>query len=188
MVHIARTKFHYLSRCAPDTSIVLGDARLSLGRGVPARFDVLAVDAFSSDAIPVHLLTREAIAVYARALTPGGILMIHISNRFMDLEPVLAASSDWQARVRVVNTDKTRPGLEDSGSDWVMLARDPTTIARALAAMPPGEWRAIRPHADFRPWTDDYTSVLPLLKRPWSREHSAPYPVKWHPEPAPPAR
>src|SRR3546814_1330524 len=103
MVRIARdpAKFTFLSHCAPDTPNVLGDARLELAKQPPGRFDTLVIDAFSSDAIPLHLLTREAVGIYARSLKPDGILLIHISNRFFDLEPVLAAEAKargWSAR------------------------------------------------------------------------------------------
>ena len=92
MVDIARDpeKFTFLSDCAGDTPIVIGDARLKIAEQPAARFDVLVIDAFSSDAIPLHLLTKEAIGIYQRALKPDGILLIHISNRFFGLEPVLA--------------------------------------------------------------------------------------------------
>ncbi|HYD37727.1 MAG TPA: fused MFS/spermidine synthase, partial [Allosphingosinicella sp.] len=94
------SRFTFLSRCAPRARIVLGDARLSIAREPAGRLDLLAVDAFSSDAIPIHLLTREALQVYRRALKPDGLLLIHISNRYLDLEPVLAAAAErdgWQA-------------------------------------------------------------------------------------------
>src|SRR3954470_15480219 len=94
------SRFPFLSRCAPHARIVLGDARLSLARRPPGRLDLLAVDGFSSDAIPIHLLTREALQVYRRALKPEGLLLVHISNRYLDLEPVLAAaakSDGWHA-------------------------------------------------------------------------------------------
>jgi hypothetical protein len=81
--------FHYLDECAPDSQTVLGDARLSLAREPDSRFDLLVIDAFSSDSIPVHLITREAIDLYFRKLDNDGVLLIHISNRYVDLEPVL---------------------------------------------------------------------------------------------------
>src|SRR3546814_1398052 len=88
--------------CSSDlVPIVLGDARLELAKQPPGRFDTLVIDAFSSDAIPLHLPTREAVGIYARVLKPDGILLIHISNRFFDLEPVLAAEAKargWSAR------------------------------------------------------------------------------------------
>src|SRR5690606_10698778 len=83
--------FTYLESCTPDAPVVLGDARLALGRDSAARYDVLVLDAFSSDAIPVHLLTREALRHYLSRLTPDGVLAIHISNRYLNLRPAVAA-------------------------------------------------------------------------------------------------
>jgi spermidine synthase len=85
--------FTLLSACAPDAAIVRGDARLSLAEEPDQNFDVLVVDAFSSDAIPVHLLTREALALYVRKLRPDGVIVMHISNRFMELASVVAAGA-----------------------------------------------------------------------------------------------
>jgi len=85
-------KFTYLSGCAPGAQIVLGDARLKLAQVRPGTYDLLAIDAFSSDSIPLHLFTHEAFGVYMQALAPRGVLMVHISNRFIDLEPALAAA------------------------------------------------------------------------------------------------
>jgi hypothetical protein len=90
MVEIARTRFSFLSKCAPDARIVLGDARLRLAEEAPNSMDILAVDAFSSDAVPMHLLTREALAVYGKAVQQDGIVLFHISNRYLDLKPVIA--------------------------------------------------------------------------------------------------
>src|SRR5690606_37883262 len=86
-----RHEFTFLDRCAPDAPVIIGDARLRLESLPQDHFDILVVDAFSSDSIPLHLLTREAQRVYFRTLSPDGLLLIHISNRFIDLEPVLAA-------------------------------------------------------------------------------------------------
>src|SRR3546814_11158604 len=98
MVDLAREpeKFPFLSDCAPGAPIVIGDARLRIAEQPAGHFDIIVIDAFSSDAIPLHLLTKEAIGIYARALKPDGILLIHISNRFFGLEPVPAAGA--QAR------------------------------------------------------------------------------------------
>src|SRR3546814_10640125 len=88
---------------SPGAPIVIGDARLRIAEQPPGHFDIIVIDAFSSDAIPLHLLTREAIGIYARTLKPDGILLIHISNRFFGLEPVLAAEAKargWTAPVR----------------------------------------------------------------------------------------
>ncbi len=170
MVGIARDPgaFTFLSRCLPQADIVVGDARLTLAKERPGSMDVLVIDAFSSDAIPMHLLTREAIASYARLLSPRGVLMIHISNRFLDLKPVLAAAAREEgltARLRHYKpTPQDAKDHAHGASVWVALARDPAQLTR-IAAGRPGDWQAIPPRPGFRAWTDDHGSILPLLKR-----------------------
>ncbi len=162
-------RFTFLSRCAPQARVVLGDARLSLARQPAGRFDLLAVDGFSSDAIPIHLLTREALQVYRRALKPDGLLLVHISNRYLDLEPVLAAAAErdgWHAAVL-----DYAPGIGDEGrnvtrSIWVAMANDRDTLLTLGIAS--GEdayrWRPLKGRPGFAGWTDDYASILPLLE------------------------
>ena len=157
-----RGRFTFLARCNPGAKIVLGDARLSLERQAAGSLDVLALDAFSSDAVPMHLLTREAFAGYARVLAPNGLLAVHISNRFLDLSPVVAeaaAKGGWQGLLLVHEAS----ALEESGSDsaWIVMSRDPFAIGVATAE---GDWRRLTPRAGFRAWTDDYASILPLLR------------------------
>jgi SAM-dependent methyltransferase len=170
IVKVARDprRFTFLSGCAPDARVVLGDARLSLARQPSSSLDLLAVDAFSSDAVPMHLLTREAIDVYGRALQPSGLLMMHISNRYLDLKPVLAANAaalGWQARlIRYDPTAKERL-LEDAHpSVWVAMSRDPATLDSLVRAGPEGSWEKLRAHPDFPGWSDDYASIIPLLR------------------------
>src|SRR3546814_4657455 len=125
--------------CAPDTPIVLGDARLELAKQPPGRFDILVIDAFSSDAIPLHLLTREAVGIYARVLKPDGILLIHISNRFFDLEPVLAAEAKargWSAALRM----DPGPPREDgnlTGSNSAALTATPQRLTELTGGIRP---------------------------------------------------
>ena len=104
-------RFTFLSKCLPDVKVVIGDARLTLAATAPNSADVLAIDAFSSDAVPMHLLTAEAFATYRRHIAPNGLLMVHISNRFLDLEPVLAAlaAQGWASAARDYDvTDEER--------------------------------------------------------------------------------
>jgi SAM-dependent methyltransferase len=168
------TRFTFLSRCAPKARIVLGDARLSLAREPAGRLDLLAVDAFSSDAIPIHLLTREALQVYRRALKPDGLLLVHISNRYLDLEPVLAAAAKrdgWQAAALDYSPDPADEGRNLSRSIWVAMALDRDTLVTLGIAS--GEdahlWRPLRSRPGFAGWTDDYASILPVLEgwRAW---------------------
>ncbi len=168
VVRIARTDplFNYISICKPDLRVDLGDARLRL-KAYPKRFDTIAVDAFSSDAIPLHLMTTQAFDGYAEALKPGGLLLVHISNRFIDLEPVvakIATAGGWTVSVRRYNPPdpSVQPhGQWDTPSWWIALSRDPDSI-RTLTA--DGGWRPIKTRADLRVWTDDYASVLPVIR------------------------
>lgn len=174
MVAIARdpAKFTFLSHCAPDTPIILGDARLEIAKQPPGRLDILVIDAFSSDAIPLHLLTEEAMGIYARALKPGGLLLVHISNRFFDLEPVLAEEArarGWAAAIRM----DPGPPREDgnlTGSNWVALAANPERLVQLTGPLRPrdkardaGAWVPLEGRAHFDRWTDDYASTLPVL-------------------------
>jgi SAM-dependent methyltransferase len=169
IVRIARDKriFSYLSRCKPDIAIDLGDARLRLGDHRQA-FDMLAVDAFSSDAIPLHLMTAEAFETYAQALKPGGLLLVHISNRHLDLEPVVAAIArrqGWHAALRDYASPADQPpGIMYTRSQWIMLSHDGGAVQRVLDASKAADWRPLRERRGFRAWTDDYASALPLLK------------------------
>lgn len=155
--------FTFLARCAPDAPIHFGDARLELAKLPAGRFDMLVIDAFSSDSIPVHLLTREAIAIYRRAMSPGGVLLMHISNRYIALEPVmaaLAADAGLSARQRL---DLAPGSAGRTASVWVALSADPTALQRLEAAGPPGAWQAL-PAALGPPWSDDFASILPFLR------------------------
>ena len=153
--------FTFLADCAPDARVVLGDARLSLAREPAGRFDVLAIDAFSSDAIPIHLLTGEAFATYDRAIGGGGLLVLHISNRFFNLAPMvsaLAAQSGWRGLVRRHTEDV---GAGQSPSVWIALSKDSSRLAR-LQSQRRGAWEDLPPPAET-PWTDNNASLLQLL-------------------------
>jgi len=164
VVSVAQRFFTYLSDSAANIQLVTGDARLmlegELRAGYRQEFDVLVVDAFSSDAIPVHLLTRESLALYGRHLRAGGIILFHASNHYLDLLPVMRTLGE-EAGYRVVllrsSDDKTTGTI---GSSWLAMSRSGAFIdGQALATA-----RASLPSAANRPWTDDYASLLPLLK------------------------
>lgn len=175
MVDIARdpSKFTFLSDCAGDTPIVIGDARLQLANQPAGRFDIIVIDAFSSDAIPLHLLTREAIGIYARALKPDGILLVHISNRFFGLEPVLAEEATARGWTSAIRMDPGPVGDEYgdlTGSNWVALTATPQRMAQLTGGIRPrtyasddGVWVPLKARANFERWTDDYASTLPVL-------------------------
>ena len=132
VMSIAQSEFTYLGDSAAKIELALGDARLTLEREAPQSFDVLAVDAFSSDAIPVHLITREALGTYLRHVKPDGIVAFHVSNRFLDLIPVVARlAKEHGAHAVLVRDD---PDEEEdhtrSRSDWVLVSRDPAALKR----------------------------------------------------------
>ncbi|HEX6630181.1 MAG TPA: fused MFS/spermidine synthase, partial [Gemmatimonadaceae bacterium] len=160
--------FSYLSECTPDARVVLGDARLSLAHADPAtRYDVLVLDAFSSDAIPVHLLTREALEVYRAHLAPGGIIAVHVSNRYLDLRPVvgnLAADAGMTALLGEERRldDAARARLH-TASIWVALADSPAPL-EALGIRRP-RWSALAWDTGTGLWTDDFSNVLGVLSR-----------------------
>ncbi len=169
MVRIANSPrlFTYLRDCAPESDIVLGDARMSLAVVPDSTFDLILLDAFSSDAIPVHLITREALALYVRKLRSGGIVLLHISNRYLELQPVVVElARDARLAGALGDYDVTpQERLElKHGSRWVALARSPTTLA-SLVRQP--LWRVLAPTADVQVWTDDFSDVLSVLR--WRR-------------------
>jgi SAM-dependent methyltransferase/MFS family permease len=164
VLQLARQEFSFLADSPAKVEVALGDARLTLEREPPQNFDVLAVDAFSSDAIPVHLITREALGVYLKHVKSGGIVAFHVSNRFLDLIPVVARIAKEQgAHAVLVNDD---PDDEDeslrSRSDWVLVSRDPA----ALESEPivEGGGREAEDQPRWRTWTDDYSNLIQILK------------------------
>ena len=164
VVRLARTHFAALRNCAPHASIAVGDARLLLDRE-RRTLDFLALDTFASDAIPVHLLTLEAFRIYLRVLARDGILAVHISNRSLDLEPVLAALAERVglfARIKRYSAPKDLPPPRPSASSTVVvLTRDEGTF-RALDL--DAGWTALGSPDRVRAWTDDYASIVPLLR------------------------
>jgi spermidine synthase len=164
---IARTPqyFTFLTDCPVATRVVIGDARITLAREQDASYSLLVLDAFTSDAIPVHLLTREAFGLYTRLLDAQGVLLIHVSNRHLRLESVvteLAAASGLTGLYadHSATSDHEELDLEYS-CDWILLARD-TAHLGALAA--DGRWRALVPSAGRRVWSDDYSNVFSVLR------------------------
>ena len=155
-------KFTYLRDCSPRAQVVIGDARISLARVTSGSFDLLAIDAFSSDSIPLHLLTDEAFGVYFDALAPQGVLFVHISNRYIDLEPALAALVRRRGLHAAVREDSPPEESPFTGSTWIAISRDPDRLA-ALARMAPAmPWRkpvAAAPSV----WSDDHASILPYV-------------------------
>jgi SAM-dependent methyltransferase len=161
VVQLARSEFTFLSDSPAMVETALGDARLSLEREPSHQFDVLIVDAFSGDAIPVHLLTREAFAVYFRHMKPDGVLAVHISNRNLDLAPVVKHASNHygkEARLVDANKDESR-GL--AGSAWILIS-DRADVFESEELK--DNVIAVEPKSAIRPWTDDYSSIYTILK------------------------
>lgn len=160
VARVARERFTYLSDSAADCSVVTGDARLALEAG-GGPFDVLVVDVFSGGAIPVHLLTREALGLYSRRMARGGVLAFHVTNRFLDLRPVLAAlAADGGfhgASAASEPGDLVRG--EEYHSVWVVLSRD----AAKVKALEKDGWTPLGP-ALAEPWTDAHAGLLSALK------------------------
>jgi SAM-dependent methyltransferase len=163
--------FSFIAQCKPDIRIVVGDARLKLVEEPAGRFDLLAVDAFSSDAIPLHLLTREAFETYSRTLSPEGVLLVHVSNRFLDLEPVVAAIAKemgLSARAFWYQPDVDGRTESYNASIWIALTADEAAMTRFTEATgQSGNWLPIATRQGVPAWTDGFASVLPVLKPVW---------------------
>ena len=160
VLQIARTQFKYLTESPAKVDVVLGDARLNLEREPSQQFDVLAIDAFSSDSIPVHLITREALGVYLRHLKPNGIVAFHVSNRFLELAPVVAQiAAEHGAVARVV--EQSAKDEDDTTSDWVLVSRDPSALQGPVLKDIAQE---VKLRTQWRVWTDDYSNLIQILK------------------------
>ncbi len=163
VLHLSRNgSFTYLQDCAPKAKVVLGDARIELTRQPRGAFDFLAIDAFSSDSVPMHLFTHEAFGVYLDALAPRGVMMVHISNNYIDLEPPLAAEIRARGLHAAMRFDNPDRALEQFASQWVAVSRDPAQIARIRRLAPNFEWKALGKPAPAV-WRDDHASVLPYV-------------------------
>jgi SAM-dependent methyltransferase len=168
MVEVARSRFSFLRQCAPQARIVLGDARLSL-RNMPAdSLDILALDAFSSDSVPMHLLTREALADYGRVLQRDGIVLYHVSNRYLDLRPVvadLAEQGGWNSAMLEYVPEEEEELANATISVWIALSRNPAAINRLVELSGPDaeKWTVLETQPGFSGWSDDHASILPIL-------------------------
>jgi hypothetical protein len=155
------TYFTYLRECAPEARIVLGDGRMSLAAGPKGEYDLLILDAFSSDAVPIHLVTREAMSLYLDKLAPGGLLVFNITNRHLDLQTVignLAADAGLLCRVQHdLAIDPRDAGRGKMASQWAIVARSAGDFGR-LATDPRWTTPRIRPGTSV--WTDNFNSLL----------------------------
>lgn len=164
VVRIARDNslFTFLHDCSPQAGVVLGDGRLTIARAPDHSYDLIVLDAFGSDAIPVHLLTREALLLYTQKLKPGGVLLFNVSNRYVGLAPILAREAASLAMVCYERIDpQGDPATRKFPSDWVVITPQDT----ALAALPTrAGWQKLGADPRSPLWTDDFNDVLSVTR------------------------
>lgn len=160
VVDIARTQFSYLTDSRAQVETVLGDARLTMEREAPQGYDVIAIDAFSSDSIPVHLITREAMAAYLKHLKPDGVIAFHVTNRFLKLAPVVKMIAEEQKLPTMLVVDEADEN-DLSKTDWVLVTRNRTLLARKDITSAAS---AIDTIPGLAVWTDDYNNLFRILK------------------------
>lgn len=156
--------FTYLANCGARCAVTIGDARLSLARARPQQFGVIILDAFSSDAIPIHLLTREALALYVSRLAPGGVIALHISNLHLSLSPVLGRLAQAEGLTALWQREPASAGSFADGkfpSEWMVLARDARDLGRLTTD---SRWIAPRVESSTPLWTDDFSNILSVLR------------------------
>jgi hypothetical protein len=156
--------FTYLSDCSSDVKVVLGDARLSLTQEPSNQFDLLVLDAYNSDSIPIHLITQEALQLYLDKMTDHGLLIFHISNQYLDLKPVVRNLAQKQGLVCLLQYDLTLSEqqrlLGKETSQWAVMARTLEDLG-SLGNDP--RWERLR-GSDGPVWTDSYSSIFSVLK------------------------
>lgn len=153
--------FSYLSDCRAKWKVVLGDARLTMEKAPAQHYGIIILDAFSSDAIPVHLITKEAVDLYFSKLDQNGVLLIHITNRYVNLAPVLAKLADELGFADRFRDDDEDPAIGKDGSTWVLLARS----EKDLGGLSRNEnWKKIEPRDRVAAWTDDFSNILSVFK------------------------
>lgn len=162
VLQLARGEFSFLNESRAATKVHMGDARLSLERMAPLNLDVLAVDAFSGDSVPVHLLTKEAMELYWRHLNAAGVLAVHISNRYLDLEGVVQAGAAATGKVALEFADERDDSDEVCyASTWILVMNEATRKANAGRL---GAGKAMETPAGFRVWTDSFSNLIGVLR------------------------
>ncbi len=161
--------FTYLSRCAPTSKIVLGDARLRLRDAPDGQYGLIVLDAFSGDSIPMHLLTKEALALYLHKLAPGGLIAYHVSNLYFNLAPTLGnLAQDAHLTAMVANDTQISAAEHDAGklpSIWIVMARNPADLDTLAADRSHAyRWELLEGQPGSRLWTDDYSNLLGVVK------------------------
>jgi hypothetical protein len=162
--------FTYLSKCAPNAQLVLGDARLTLADAPDGQYDIILVDAFSSDAIPIHLLTREAMAVYLKRLSPRGLVVMHVSNRHLELASVVGGIARANGMVAMVNRGDSDQEADSSDYKFVGTVTAAARVNADFGTLPRNkDWQALNPDPRQWVWTDDYSNVIGSMLRQLSR-------------------
>ena len=160
VIAVAQTHFSFLARSRAKIELVLGDARLALEREAPQAYDLLVVDAFSSDSIPVHLATAQAVALYRRHLKPGGIIAFHTSNKFLKLAPVLKQLARHQGLHGALVVEPASR-QDQYSSDWFLMSADASLFDHPALA---GQIEPVEAIPDLRLWTDDFNNLFQILK------------------------
>jgi hypothetical protein len=165
MVDTARDPkyFTYLQQCQPDLKPVIGDARLTFAREPDGVYDLIVVDAYSSDAIPIHLATQEAMTIYKSKLSPQGVVLVHVSNRHLELASVVVGIADANGmKSWVYNEDSGRDSEYIFATNVVVSAREAADVGKLASSE---QWEETDPTANQRVWTDDYCNVLGAVYR-----------------------
>jgi SAM-dependent methyltransferase len=169
VVRLAGSRFSYLSNSRAQVEIVLGDARLALDNEPSQNFDLLALDAFNSDAIPVHLLTREAFELYSRHVKTNGVIAVHISNRYLDLQPVIRnVAKEFNFKLAIIDFEEDETGEDGEGewwvysSTWALLTRNEEILNRPDIQDFVNEASTNAPVIPL--WTDDFASIFQILE------------------------
>ncbi|HUQ95279.1 MAG TPA: spermidine synthase [Bryobacteraceae bacterium] len=160
VIEVAKKEFTFITDCPGKLDLVVGDARLSMEREEPQNFDVLHMDAFSSDSVPVHLLTKEAFELYFRHLKPDGILVTHISNRYLNLEPVIARAAETLGKASILVVDPSDEDLGFFGTDMVLVTNRKQDLEKPTFA----RFRPPRTNPRVKLWTDDYSNLFRIIK------------------------
>lgn len=160
VIALAQSEFTFISDSKAAVAMVVGDARLSMESEEPQLFDVLAVDAFSGDSVPVHLLTIESMSVYLRHMKTDGIIAFHVTNKFLNLPPVVESIAKAHGlHIAYIRDENDNPLLRNT--DWVLVARDPAVLAKDEIRT---RAKPIQPISGLKPWTDDFNNLFAILK------------------------
>jgi SAM-dependent methyltransferase len=161
VLDIAGNLFTFLPRCGNNCDVVMGDGRLSIAKANPGEFDLLMLDAFNSDSIPAHLVSREAVAMYLTKLKPDGLLLFHVSNRYMDVEGLISAVVTDASLEALVRHDDDLQNELKARAHFVVAGRNPA----ALGSLEQNEnWSRVQKPQSIAPWTDDYSNMLAILR------------------------